>query len=320
MVLLMLFAFVAGAGTALSPCVLPVLPAVLAVGRDRRPPAPAGRGRRPGRLVHLRDGRAGLRDRRARPARRSAANARDRHPRRLRPAAAVPGRRRPARGRASRASSPARPGRAATGSAPASCSARASGSSTRRAPGPILAGVITVSAAQDFTAGKLAVALAYAVGSVAVLYLFMIFGRRLADRLSAHRGQIQMAMGAVMVAVAVAMAADLDIKFQNAIADDLPGRAGQPHRGDRGERRGRRRARRRPRRWPGGRGGRRGRGGGGRAAARPRPGPGVRVRQLAQHPGRRAADDGASSTRRTRSCSSTSGPTPASTASARCRT
>jgi thiol-disulfide isomerase/thioredoxin len=43
-----------------------------------------------------------------------------------------------------------------------------------------------------------------------------------ADRLSAHRGQIQMAMGAVMVAVAVAMAADLDIRFQNAIADDLP--------------------------------------------------------------------------------------------------
>ncbi len=82
--------------------------------------------------------------------------------------------------------------------------------------------MITVSAAQDFTAGKLAVALAYAVGSVAVLYLFMIFGRRLADRLSAHRGQIQMAMGAVMVVVAVAMAANLDIKFQNAIADDLP--------------------------------------------------------------------------------------------------
>ena len=88
--------------------------------------------------------------------------------------------------------------------------------------GPILAGVITVSAAQDFTAGKLAVALAYAVGSVAVLYVFMICGRRLADRLSAHRGQIQMAMGAVMVAVAVAMAADLDLRFQNAIADDLP--------------------------------------------------------------------------------------------------
>ena len=49
--------------------------------------------------------------------------------------------------------------------------------------GPILAGVITVSAAQDFTAGKLAVALAYAIGSGAVLYALMLGGRRLADRL-----------------------------------------------------------------------------------------------------------------------------------------
>src|SRR3954452_5362009 len=32
MALLMLFAFVAGAGTALSPCVLPILPAVLSAG------------------------------------------------------------------------------------------------------------------------------------------------------------------------------------------------------------------------------------------------------------------------------------------------
>ncbi len=88
--------------------------------------------------------------------------------------------------------------------------------------GPILAGVITVSAAQDFTAGKLAVALSYAIGSVLVLYALMLGGRRLADRLSAYRGRIQMAMGAVMVAVAVAMTANLDIKFQTAIADDLP--------------------------------------------------------------------------------------------------
>ena len=48
--------------------------------------------------------------------------------------------------------------------------------------GPILAGVITVSAAQDFTAGKLVVALAYAVGSGAVLYALMLGGRRLTDR------------------------------------------------------------------------------------------------------------------------------------------
>ncbi len=88
--------------------------------------------------------------------------------------------------------------------------------------GPILAGVITVSAAQDFTAGKLAVALAYAVGSGTVLYLLMIGGRRLVDRLNPYRAWVQAATGAAMVLVALAMTADLDLKFQRAIADDLP--------------------------------------------------------------------------------------------------
>ncbi len=88
--------------------------------------------------------------------------------------------------------------------------------------GPILAGVITVSAAQDFTAGRLLIALAYAVGSAAVLYAMLIFGRRFTDRLKGHQRQIQFGMGAVMVAVALMMAANLDVRFQNAIADDLP--------------------------------------------------------------------------------------------------
>jgi cytochrome c biogenesis protein CcdA/thiol-disulfide isomerase/thioredoxin len=88
--------------------------------------------------------------------------------------------------------------------------------------GPILAGVITVSAAQDFTAGKLAVALAYAVGSGAVLYALMLGGRRLVDRIKPARAWVQAGTGAVMVLVALAMTADLDLKFQNAIAGDLP--------------------------------------------------------------------------------------------------
>jgi cytochrome c biogenesis protein CcdA/thiol-disulfide isomerase/thioredoxin len=88
--------------------------------------------------------------------------------------------------------------------------------------GPILAGVITVSAAQDFTVGRLAVALSYGIGSAAVLYLFVLGGRRIADRLSAYRARVQMAMGAVMVAVAGLMVAELDLEFQSAIADELP--------------------------------------------------------------------------------------------------
>jgi cytochrome c biogenesis protein CcdA/thiol-disulfide isomerase/thioredoxin len=88
--------------------------------------------------------------------------------------------------------------------------------------GPILAGVIVVSAAQDFTAGRLAVALSYAVGSAIVLYLLLLGGRRFAQRLAPVRGRVQMAMGAVMVLVAVAMTANLDTRFQTAVASDLP--------------------------------------------------------------------------------------------------
>jgi cytochrome c biogenesis protein CcdA len=39
--------------------------------------------------------------------------------------------------------------------------------------GPILAGVITVSASQAFTAGRLAVAISYGIGSALVLYLLV---------------------------------------------------------------------------------------------------------------------------------------------------
>jgi cytochrome c biogenesis protein CcdA/thiol-disulfide isomerase/thioredoxin len=88
--------------------------------------------------------------------------------------------------------------------------------------GPILAGVITVSAAQSFTVGKLAVALAYSLGSSIVLYLLMLGGRRITDRLGVLRGRIQVAMGAVMIAVAAVMIANLDVRFEGAIARHLP--------------------------------------------------------------------------------------------------
>jgi cytochrome c biogenesis protein CcdA/thiol-disulfide isomerase/thioredoxin len=88
--------------------------------------------------------------------------------------------------------------------------------------GPILAGVITVSASQPFTAGRLGVALSYAVGSAVVLYLLMIGGRRVTGRLVPQAGRLQMAMGAVMVIIALLMFGDYDTRFQTAIADDLP--------------------------------------------------------------------------------------------------
>jgi|SRR5215218_1075424 len=88
--------------------------------------------------------------------------------------------------------------------------------------GPILAGVITVSASQPFTAGRLAVAASYALGSSLVLYGLMLGGRRVTRRLAPQAGRLQIAMGTVMVVVALLMAADYDTRFQTAIADDLP--------------------------------------------------------------------------------------------------
>jgi len=88
--------------------------------------------------------------------------------------------------------------------------------------GPILAGVITVSAAQTFTVGRLAVALSYGLGSAFVLYLLMVGGRRVVAPLRSRGNGLQVAMGAVMVVVAMAMLQNYDVRFENAIASDLP--------------------------------------------------------------------------------------------------
>jgi cytochrome c biogenesis protein CcdA/thiol-disulfide isomerase/thioredoxin len=83
--------------------------------------------------------------------------------------------------------------------------------------GPILAAVISVSAASGET---VAVAVAYAVGSAAALLALSLVGRRLLDR---FRGPwLQRVMGVVMVVTALAIATDRDVAFQNTIADDLP--------------------------------------------------------------------------------------------------
>jgi cytochrome c biogenesis protein CcdA/thiol-disulfide isomerase/thioredoxin len=220
MALLVLFAFVAGAGTALSPCVLPVLPAVLSAG------ATGGRRRPLGVVLGLAatfsvtivgfgalvDG-VGLGD--------SA----------LRTLAAVvllgfglalvvprlgalleaPLSRLPrlsARGRGDGLRSGLVLG-AALGFAYAPCA------------GPILAAVITVGAAAERT---VPIALAYSAGSACVLLALGLGGRRVAGRVRrAGRGPVvQRALGFVMVLTAVAVAADLDVRFQTALASSFP--------------------------------------------------------------------------------------------------
>ena len=222
MALLMLFAFVAGAGTALSPCVLPILPAVLSVGvtGGRRRPLGIVTGLALSftfatvALVYVIDA-LGLPDDIARTLAIVVLAA-------FGVSLLVP----PIGDRLEAwltriAPRPARTSGEGFGSG--LVLGASLGLVYAPCAGPILAGVITVSAAQDFTAGRLAVALAYALGSALVLYAVLLGGRRLTDRLAPIRGQIQVAMGAVMVMVAVLINADVDTRFQTAIADDLPG-------------------------------------------------------------------------------------------------
>ena len=99
--------------------------------------------------------------------------------------------------------------------------------------GPILAGVLTFSASQSFNAERLAVVLAYAIGSALVLYLLMLGGRKLTAPLARRSGAFQMAMGAIMVLVAFAMCQGYDNSFQfryRQRSAGIPGQAGGRHR------------------------------------------------------------------------------------------
>jgi cytochrome c biogenesis protein CcdA/thiol-disulfide isomerase/thioredoxin len=88
--------------------------------------------------------------------------------------------------------------------------------------GPILGGVIVVTASQTFSAGRLAVALAYGLGSAVVLYLLMLGGRRVVRPLARRGHLLQIATGGVMVLVALAMLGEYDLRFQRDVAAELP--------------------------------------------------------------------------------------------------
>src|SRR5271165_1398519 len=86
---------------------------------------------------------------------------------------------------------------------------------------PILAAVISVSAASGKT---ILIALAYAAGSAAVLLALTLGGRRVFDRVRrAGRGpQLQRALGVVMILTALAIATNLDVNFDQYIAQHIP--------------------------------------------------------------------------------------------------
>src|SRR5215208_4432458 len=222
MVLLALFALLAGAATAVSPCVLPVLPVVLSAGST------GGRRRPLGIVTGLT-----LSFTFATVALVYVIDALGLPPDLLRMVAIVvllvfgatllvPAFGGRVEGWLTRIAPKPRPGRDRGGFWSGLAVGLSLGLVYAPCAGPILAGVITVSASQPFTAGRLAVALAYGLGTAVVLYALMLGGRRLTRRLSGQSARLQLATGAVMVLVALLMLGDYDLRFQTAIANDLP--------------------------------------------------------------------------------------------------
>ena len=84
--------------------------------------------------------------------------------------------------------------------------------------GPILAAVISVGATTGTTLRTFLVALAYALGSAVVLLILMAGGRRLIPRTAA----VQRVLGGVLVLTAVAMIARLDVRVEKSIAQHAP--------------------------------------------------------------------------------------------------
>jgi cytochrome c biogenesis protein CcdA/thiol-disulfide isomerase/thioredoxin len=223
MVALLLFAFVAGVGTALSPCVLPVLPVALSAGST-------GGARRPlgvvtglalsftfasVALVYVLD-LLGLPGDLLRTIAIVSLIA-------FGTALAIPRLADRLEAWLSRIAPAPAGGRSGTGFGSGLVVGISLGFVYAPCAGPILAGVITVSAAQPFTLGRLLTAASYGIGSAAALYVLMLGGRRLTRPLTRRSGKLQRAMGGVMVGVAVLMLFNVDTRFQTAIASHLPG-------------------------------------------------------------------------------------------------
>ncbi len=88
--------------------------------------------------------------------------------------------------------------------------------------GPILAAVTSVSASSGASARIVAVALAYSAGLGAILLLYALGGRFVIERLRrSFRGHVvERALGVILLVTGIAMAANLDVRFEEALAKD----------------------------------------------------------------------------------------------------
>jgi cytochrome c biogenesis protein CcdA/thiol-disulfide isomerase/thioredoxin len=91
--------------------------------------------------------------------------------------------------------------------------------------GPILAAVISVSASGNTSAKVVAVAISYTVGLSLVLTLYCIGGRRVMDavRRRAKGHVVEQALGVILLITGVLIATNLDVKFENALAKATAG-------------------------------------------------------------------------------------------------
>lgn len=91
--------------------------------------------------------------------------------------------------------------------------------------GPILASIITLAATSTVTAGAVIITLAYSFGTAIPMFIITWGGRSLLNNhpwLLAHTGRIQKIFGVVMIVTAIAIYFSIDRKFQSYILDRFP--------------------------------------------------------------------------------------------------
>ena len=88
--------------------------------------------------------------------------------------------------------------------------------------GPILAAVTSVSASNGASARVVLVALSYSAGLASVMLLYGLGGRAVLDRVRRHaRGHVvERSLGAVLILTGVLMAFNVDVRFEEALAKD----------------------------------------------------------------------------------------------------
>ena len=92
--------------------------------------------------------------------------------------------------------------------------------------GPILASVITVALASSIDAGAYVITFAYSLGTAIPMLAVMIGGRTLLNRapwLKRNMERIRKLFGVLMIMLAVAISLGWDVRFQSAVLEAFPG-------------------------------------------------------------------------------------------------